>query len=141
MIAGWQRATHRLLAALDAELAGLGLPAAEVNALAALADGPRTATELAAATAQRPSTLTGVLDRLEARGLVARRPNPRDRRSTLIEPTREGRAAAVRVEAACAAVAARIAGTVPERDVTAVTEAIEAALAARPRPPRSARRR
>lgn len=141
MIAGWQRATHRLLAALDAELAGLGLPAAEVNALAALADGARTATELAAATAQRPSTLTGVLDRLEARGLVARRPNPRDRRSALVEPTREGRAAAVRVEAASSAVAARIAAVVPQRDVTAVTDAVEAALAARPRPPRSARRR
>ena len=141
MIAGWQRATHRLLAALDAELAGLGLPAAEVNVLAALAGGPCTARALAEATAQRPSTLTGVLDRLERRGLVARRPNPRDRRSTLIEPTADGRAAVARVEAAFAAVAERIAGAVAERDVAAVTAGVEAALGAPPRPPTRARRR
>ena len=141
MIGAWQRATHRLLSALDAELAELGLGAAEVNALAALADGPRTARELAEATAQRPSTLTGVLDRLERRGLVARRPNPRDRRSTLIAPTARGRAQAAQVTAAFARVAARIAGHVPAAEVAAVIAGVEQALAGPPPPPRSAPRR
>lgn len=128
MIAAWQRTTHRLLAALDAELAGLRLTPGEVNALFALAGGPQTARALADATAQRASTLTGVLDRLERRGLIARRPNPADRRSTLIAPTAAGRAAAARVAEAFAAVEARIAD--PEV-VRAALEAVDAALSPR----------
>jgi MarR family transcriptional regulator, organic hydroperoxide resistance regulator len=38
-----------------------------------------------------PSTLTGVLRRLEARGLLARRRDPRDARRALLELTEEGR--------------------------------------------------
>jgi MarR family transcriptional regulator, organic hydroperoxide resistance regulator len=38
-----------------------------------------------------PSTLTGVLRRLEARGLLARRRDPRDARRALLELTVEGR--------------------------------------------------
>jgi DNA-binding MarR family transcriptional regulator len=41
--------------------------------------------------------LTGVLDRLERRGLIQRRLNPRDRRSFTVELTRSGAAAAARV--------------------------------------------
>jgi len=124
VIAEWQRVTHRLLRALDAELADLRLGAGEVNALAALAAGPRTARALAEATAQHPSTLTGVLDRLERRGLVARRPNPADRRSTLIEPTAAGAAAVGRVTAAFAALEARL----PRDGVAEVLSAVDAAL-------------
>jgi MarR family transcriptional regulator, organic hydroperoxide resistance regulator len=110
LIADWQRVTHRLLAALDDELAHLGLSAAEVNLLACLAEAePQTVSALGAATGQRPSTLTGVLDRLERRGLVARRPNPADRRSTLIALTSPGRDAAREVASAFERVAARIA--------------------------------
>jgi MarR family transcriptional regulator, organic hydroperoxide resistance regulator len=133
VIAAWQRTTHRLLAAIDAELAGLGLTPGEVNALAALAGGPRTARAIANATGQRPSTLTGVLDRLERRGLVARRPNPADRRSTLIAPTADGRTAATRVEAAFAAVEARIGE--PDAVRTALA-AMDAAVAGGRRPRR-----
>jgi len=126
VIAAWQRTTHRLLTALDAELADLRLTPGEVNALAALAAGPQTARALADATAQRPSTLTGVLDRLERRELVRRRPNPADRRSTLIEPTPAGRAAARRVREAFAVVEARIADPAA---VLAALAAVDAALA------------
>jgi DNA-binding MarR family transcriptional regulator len=38
-------------------------------------------------------TITGVLDQLQAAGLVRRCPNPGDRRSTLVELTPEGHAA------------------------------------------------
>ena len=109
LIADWQRVTHLLLSALDDELAGLDLSAAETNVLACLAGGARPSVrEVGAATAQRPSTLTGVLDRLERRKLVERLPNPADRRSTLIVPTAAGRAAAGGVAAAFERVAARI---------------------------------
>ena len=98
LIAVWQQITHRLLAALDDALADLGLSAGEINALACFAGRDAVSVrELVAATAQRPSTLTGVLDRLERRGLVERGANPQDRRSVLIRLTPEGRAHADRV--------------------------------------------
>lgn len=37
-----------------------------------------------------PSNVTGIVDRLEARGLVERRPDPADRRVKLAAPTTEG---------------------------------------------------
>ncbi|MFF7297859.1 MarR family transcriptional regulator [Streptomyces sp. NPDC008265] len=37
-----------------------------------------------------PSNVTGIIDRLEARGLVERRPDPADRRVKLAAPTEEG---------------------------------------------------
>jgi len=109
LIAEWQRATHLLLHAVEQELTDLGLSAAETNALACFAGrSERTVRELVDATGQRPSTLTGVLDRLERGGLVARTPNPADRRSVLVELTPNGRTAAERVAAAFAAVEARL---------------------------------
>ena len=38
-----------------------------------------------------PSNVTGIVDRLEARGLVERRPDPADRRVKLAAATDEGR--------------------------------------------------
>ena len=46
----------------------------------------------------RGSTATSVLDRLEERGLLARRPNPDDRRSFLLALTPAGRRAAAKVQ-------------------------------------------
>ncbi|MFF2845936.1 MarR family winged helix-turn-helix transcriptional regulator [Streptomyces sp. NPDC058001] len=37
-----------------------------------------------------PSNITGIVDRLESRGLVERRPDPGDRRVKLAAPTEEG---------------------------------------------------
>ena len=120
LIAEWQRVTHLLLRAIDDELAGRGLSAAETNALACFAGAPRrTVGELVAATGQKPSTLTGVLDRLER--LVARTPNPADRRSVLIELTETGRASASAVDAAFAAVEARLPGA--ERLISQIRDA------------------
>jgi MarR family transcriptional regulator, organic hydroperoxide resistance regulator len=89
---------HRVLDRLAAELAELGLSAGEVNALARLAgDSPVTVAQLQAATGQRASTLTGILDRLERQGLVERATNPQDRRSFIVTLTEPGAAAAVLV--------------------------------------------
>jgi MarR family transcriptional regulator, organic hydroperoxide resistance regulator len=76
------------------------------------------------ATGQRPSTLTGILDRLERAGLIERTPNPRDRRSVLLGLTADGAKAAARVARAFEEVAARL----PERDVRRALAAAEAAL-------------
>ncbi len=48
--------------------------------------------ELASACCCSPPTITGVVDTLEKKGLVAREANPRDRRSLLVRLTVEGRA-------------------------------------------------
>lgn len=95
------RATHATLRALAARLAGLDLPASEINVLANLAGhGPLTVGRLAAATATRPTTLTSVLDRLAGRGYVVREVDPADRRSFLVSLTPAGQQAAGTVSAA-----------------------------------------
>ena len=109
MIAELQAATHRVVDLLAGELRELGLTPAEVNALARLRPAePLAVAELVAATGQRPSTLTGVIDRLERRGLLARVINARDRRSFVLELTPAGEAAARRVHAAFAALETRL---------------------------------
>lgn len=90
-----QRATHLTLHALALQLDKLDLSPSEINALANLADGrSRTVSALGAAVGTRPATLTGILDRLERRGLVTRGAKPRDRRAVLIELTPAGRRSA-----------------------------------------------
>lgn len=44
-----------------------------------------------------PSNVTGIIDRLETRGLVERRPDPADRRVKLAAPTEEGAETAERL--------------------------------------------
>jgi DNA-binding MarR family transcriptional regulator len=98
VIAALEAAVHRVLDHLGSELTDLGLRQAEINVLAQLRPGsPRTVGGLAAATGQRPSTLTGVLDRLERGKLLRRRLNPADRRSFTVALT--ARAASARLRA------------------------------------------
>lgn len=98
-----QRATHVTLQVLGTELSDLGLTASEVNVLANLADGRgRTVTELGAAAGVRPTTLTGVLDRLEQKGHIQRAPRPGDRRAVEISLTSVGVESAGRVQQAFA---------------------------------------
>ncbi|HEX4901767.1 MAG TPA: MarR family transcriptional regulator [Acidimicrobiales bacterium] len=52
--------------------------------------GPTSQRELADALRVTPRTVTGLVDGLESSGLVARRPHPTDRRSTLVTFTDAG---------------------------------------------------
>lgn len=86
-----QRATHVILQALTHELADLGLGASEINVLAILSDGRgRTVAEIGAESGTRPTTMTGVLDRLQTRGYLVRRPDEHDRRAMRIDLTPSG---------------------------------------------------
>lgn len=90
-----QRATHAAGVRLEALLAESGVSQGEAHVLALLADGRQhTVGDLQRGIAHRPSTLSGILDRLEARKLVRRALNDADRRSFLVSLTRSGRVAA-----------------------------------------------
>ncbi|WP_028846609.1 MULTISPECIES: MarR family transcriptional regulator [Thermocrispum] len=60
-------------------------------------DGPASSHELAAKLRVAMGTLTGIVDRLVAQGLVARRVDPDDRRIRRVELTDEGQAMADRM--------------------------------------------
>ncbi len=86
-----QRAAHAILSFLLDELAHFDLTPSEIIALGNLADGvARTVTELGSAIGTRSATVTGILDRLERRGLISRGVRPGDRRVVLIELTPDG---------------------------------------------------
>ena len=68
------------------EGAGLGLTAGEARTLAYVALSPASRqTALAAQMNVEPMTLVSFLDRLESRGLVAREPDPTDRRAKIVQ--------------------------------------------------------
>ena len=62
-------------------------------------NGPTTATRLVEQLGLGRTAMTAVVDRLERRGWVARRPHPRDRRVALVELTKDGRSVADEVAA------------------------------------------
>jgi DNA-binding MarR family transcriptional regulator len=68
----------------------VGLPFARVRALCRVAAAPMTPGALAAALTIEPANCTPLIDDLEKRGLVERRPNPDDRRSKLVVATPAG---------------------------------------------------
>lgn len=80
---------------LEPLFAGFGLQRGEFDVLATLrrAGAPftLTPTDLTEATMMTSGGMTARLDRLEKRGLIARRPNPEDRRGTLVSLTDQGR--------------------------------------------------
>jgi MarR family transcriptional regulator, organic hydroperoxide resistance regulator len=81
-----------------ARLAELGLTPPQATALRTLDPGRAVPMkELGERLACDPSTLTGIVDRLEARGLVERQTERDDRRAKVLVLTEEGRA--VRAEA------------------------------------------
>jgi DNA-binding MarR family transcriptional regulator len=77
----------------------LGLSWARVLALRRLATQPHTMRALAERLAADPPYVTLMVDDLEERGLVQRRPHPEDRRAKLVELTATGRAAAAHADA------------------------------------------
>jgi len=113
-----QRATHAVGLRLEVELEDLGLSQGEAHVLALLGGGEaRTVGDLQRGLHHRPSTLTGILDRLEGRGLVTRELNQQDRRSLLVGLTRSGRRAAAKVEAAMSAIESEARAAAGARDV------------------------
>lgn len=82
---------HRALA--EALLTPLGLHTGqEVLLLELDAKGPRSQGQLAVSSGCEPPTITGSVRKLEAAGLVVRRPSPTDGRVTIVELSDQGQA-------------------------------------------------
>ncbi|MGW1496894.1 MarR family winged helix-turn-helix transcriptional regulator [Streptomyces sp. NPDC002402] len=73
------------------------LTGAQARVLGLLALEPLPMRQVAQTLKCEPSNITGIVDRLEARGLVERRPDPGDRRVKLAAPTEEGKDTARRL--------------------------------------------
>ena len=78
----WQDATQKF-----DELVGeiYGLSATERLCLSFLWQGPQTASAIAGETRLTPAAVTSLIDRLEKRGFVRRKPDPNDRRKVMVE--------------------------------------------------------
>lgn len=85
-------AAIHLLRKLRREDAASGLNAPRLSALSVVVfAGPVTLGDLAAAEQVRPPTMTRIVDALAEQGLVAKKRNARDGRSTLIHATATGK--------------------------------------------------
>lgn len=82
LIVRWQDATQRYDETVG-ELFQLG--PAERLCLSFLTSGPQTASAIARATRLTPAAVTALVDRLQARDYVRRRPDPLDRRKVWVE--------------------------------------------------------
>ncbi|WP_432970945.1 MarR family winged helix-turn-helix transcriptional regulator [Dactylosporangium sp. CA-233914] len=72
-----------------------GLPPQQLQLLCMLIDGPVGMSELGRLMHLERSTMTGLVDRVEKRGLVARVPDPADRRACVVTLHDDGRRLAV----------------------------------------------
>jgi DNA-binding MarR family transcriptional regulator len=98
LIIAIHRMTHQLAMAL--ERGELGVDQPEAHVLSHLAEHDEaTVTEIHRTFGHKRSTLTSVLDRLEAKQLIERVVNAADRRSFIIKLTPPGRLAARKVQA------------------------------------------
>jgi DNA-binding MarR family transcriptional regulator len=90
-----------------------GLPAAQARLLCVLAGGPRGMSELAGLLGIEKAALTGLADRAERRGLIARTAVPGDRRAVSVALTPGGRAAATAFHRDLSAELARLTEVLP----------------------------
>ncbi|WP_234018867.1 MULTISPECIES: MarR family transcriptional regulator [unclassified Streptomyces] len=68
-----------------------GLTGAQARVLGLLTLEPLPMRQIAQRLKCEPSNITGIVDRLEGRGLVERQPSPGDRRVKVAAPTEEGK--------------------------------------------------
>jgi DNA-binding MarR family transcriptional regulator len=131
LIPGIHRVTHRIGLSLDRETA-LGVTQGEAHVLVHLVDnGDSTIADVHRAFAHRRSTLTSILDRLAARGLIRRETGEADRRTFVLSLTQAGRRLGERVSQHLGAIEARALKGVTRPDLKgfdAVMKRLEAEL-------------
>lgn len=121
----------RLLTRLaDRRLYPLGVAAGQIPVFVALAtDGPASQKSLAQAAAIEQPTMTATLSRMERDGLVLRKPNPIDGRSTIISLTADMTDRADAIFQAISAINEDAMRTLPEADREALLAALRIVIA------------
>ncbi len=109
----------RSLAAVEDEVT-----LAQFRALVVLATHERNLGELAEALDVHPSSATRLCTRLEAKGLITRRPATQSRRELLVSLTREGRTLVDTVTRRRRREIARIVARIPEREQRVLVHAL-----------------
>jgi DNA-binding MarR family transcriptional regulator len=126
------RLLRRVLAAETPLLEAREVEMWDYSVLAALESGPaQTQARLAVAIGRDKTRLIPSLDRLEARGLVAREPDPADRRNRVVSITAAGREVLGACRGAIRAMEADLLADVPPADRAAFVRTLEQ-LAPRP---------
>ena len=123
---------QRMSAHLSTTAAGLGLAYQQAHLVRTLRE-PVPMRECARGLGLDASNFTGLVDRLEAKGLVERRPDPEDRRVKLVALTGEGHALQARLETLLMAAPPLVAGLEPH-EVATLRDLLRRALAAGPTP-------
>jgi DNA-binding MarR family transcriptional regulator len=123
-------ASRQIAAFLEARRPDRGVDATQAYALLYLRSySPAPASELHRILEIKRSTLTGVIDRLEARGWLFRRPSGRDRRVIHIGLTEDGRAEADRIHETARRLEAEIEARVQPGDLEGFRAVISAIAA------------
>jgi DNA-binding MarR family transcriptional regulator len=139
LIPAIHRATHRIGIYLET-IDDLGVTQAEAHILSHLVShGDSTIAELHQAFAHKRSTLTSILDRLVARGLVMREVSEEDRRTFVVRLTRAGRSVAARAYERLEALEARVIARVPKERLQELLTALASVERVASEPPREGR--
>lgn len=132
LVAALEHATHTLALWIERTFRDDGLTHAEAHLLAYLAQHPQASiNDLHTSFGHKRSTLTSILDRMEARGWTRRATHPSSRRLVAVELTDAGQAIGARVVAALAALEQRVrehAGAAATVDFLAVIHLLEKEL-------------
>lgn len=120
LVPALERATHAVALWVERAFPDLRLTQAEAHILAYLArHAPCAINDLHRSFGHKRSTLTSLLDRLEARGWIRRGAHPASRRLVRVELTDSGRLVAERVSATLSALEARMLARAGDADAAA----------------------
>ncbi len=121
------RAVRQVSLDMEGRLEHLEMPSSAGHLLTYLRSyAPCPVGELARVFGLRGSTLTGMLDRLEERGLLLRELDPNDRRSFLLDLTEEGLLQATEIGRVAADLEGRILDRVDARDLAGFERVMDA---------------
>jgi DNA-binding MarR family transcriptional regulator len=115
----------------DAALAGLGVTSRDLGALRVIAGGEADSQqEVAAVLGVDRTSMVALLDALESRAIVARRPSEHDRRRNVVELTDSGRRLFEQAEAVSLAVERDFTAALGAQGATELRHALRTALQA-----------
>jgi MarR family transcriptional regulator, lower aerobic nicotinate degradation pathway regulator len=127
---GLAQLTFLVQSMLERRAAQNGMSLVQLRMLGLLRDRTPTMAQLADRLELDRSSITGLVDRAERRGLVARRPSDTDRRSIRVELTEEGRTLAAAGARAFEADVAELLALLPDADRTDLARLISSLLVA-----------